>query len=93
MWQSTGVAFLVGVLFGNAVPHFVRGITKQDYPCMLGNGPVPNLIGGWACFVIAALLAHLVDWQQFHMTAFAAASLGVLVIGLFHAAIGAFGRR
>lgn len=93
MWQSIGVAFLVGLLFGNGIPHFVRGITKQDYPCMLGNTPTPNLIGGWLCFVAAGLLAHWGDWQGFHAASFGAASIGVLLIGLFHASIGAFGRE
>lgn len=29
------VSFVVGVWFGNGIPHFVRGITKQSYPSAL----------------------------------------------------------
>jgi hypothetical protein len=84
---------LVGVLFGNGVPHFVRGITKQNYPCMLGNGPVPNLIAGWLSFVLAGVLARWIDFDTQRDILLMAASLGVLAIGLFHAGIGAFGRK
>jgi hypothetical protein len=44
----------IGILGGNAVPHLVKGITKESYPCALGNGPVPNFIGGWLSFVLAS---------------------------------------
>ena len=50
---------LIGILGGNAVPHFVKGITKEHYPCVLGNGPVPNFIAGWAGFVLTSLLVRL----------------------------------
>jgi len=38
--------FVGGVLAGNAVPHFTRGITKQRYPNVWGGGPIPNVIAG-----------------------------------------------
>ncbi len=50
---------LIGVLGGNAVPHFVKGITKERYPCVLGNGPVPNFVAGWLGFVLTLLLVRL----------------------------------
>jgi hypothetical protein len=93
MLQSALLSFLAGVLFGNGVPHFVRGITKQNYPCMLGNGPVPNLIAGWLSFVLAGVVARWIDFGAQRDVALMAASLGVLAIGLFHAGIGAFGRK
>lgn len=85
--------FLGGALAGNAVPHFVRGITRQRYPNIWGGGPIPNVIAGWGGLVLAAVLLH----NAFHgpATAWTAAAtaLGVLLTGLFHAGPGAFGRR
>ena len=92
MWQSVLLSFVAGIFFGNGIPHFVKGITKERYPSMLGSGPVPNLIGGWLSFVVAGLLMHWIDLRHFRATSLAAAAFGVLLIGLFHAAVGAFGR-
>ena len=92
MWQSVLLSLVAGIFFGNGIPHFVKGITKERYPSMLGSGPVPNLIGGWLSFVGAGLLMHWIDLRHFRAASLAAAALGVLLIGLFHAAVGAFGR-
>ncbi|MFV2171979.1 hypothetical protein ACFHW2_15510 [Actinomadura sp. LOL_016] len=46
MWSAIVLGLLGGVMGGNAVPHFVRGITRRSYPCALGNGPIPNLVAG-----------------------------------------------
>jgi hypothetical protein len=52
------LGFLAGIVFGNGIPHFVKGITKERYASMLGNGPVPNLIAGWLSFVIVGVLTQ-----------------------------------
>jgi hypothetical protein len=92
MWQSLILGFLAGVFGANGLPHFVKGITKETYPCVLGNSPVPNLIAGWAGLVIAAVFAGYADYQHYALQALLAGAIGALLIGLFHAAIGAFGR-
>jgi hypothetical protein len=48
MWQTIMLGLLGGVLGGNALPHFLRGITRRRYPSALGNGPIPNFVAGWA---------------------------------------------
>ena len=83
----------IGILGGNAVPHLVKGITKESYPCALGNGPVPNFIGGWLSFVMALVLARLALSSRVSDLDLIAGSIGFLLIGLFHASIGAFGRK
>lgn len=93
MWQTIGLSLLGGLLGGNAFPHFVRGITRTRYPNAAGNGPIPNLLGGWAGLVLAALLLYWAHGDRHPGWAFASAALGVLAIGLFHAGPGAFGRR
>ncbi len=93
MWQTILLAFLGGVMGGNAFPHFVRGITRRSYPSVLGNGPIPNLVAGWSGLILAVLLLRRADPAARPAWAFAAAALGVLLIGLFHAGPGAFGRK
>ena len=92
MWHVILLGFLGGVLAGNALPHFIRGITRQPYPTALGNGPVTNLVGGWVLLVLAALCLWWADLPSRPVAAFAAVAVGVLLIGLFHAGPGAFGR-
>src|SRR5262249_43227643 len=64
MWQSMALGFLAGVFFGNGIPHFVKGITKERYPCVFGGGPMPNLLAGWLSLGIAGLLTHWIDLQD-----------------------------
>ena len=92
MWQAVVLSFLGGVMGGNAVPHFVRGITRENYPNVLGNGPVTNIVAGWAGLILAALVFYLAHPGRHPAWSFAFAALGVLLIGLFHAGPGAFGR-
>jgi hypothetical protein len=92
MWQAIVFGFLGGVLAANGFPHFAQGITKKRYPCALGNGPIPNLVAGWAAFVIAALLFYLAHVSLHPAWSLGAAAAGVLLMGLFHAGPGAFGR-
>ena len=77
------LGFFAGVFGANGVRHFVDGITKESYPCVFGNSPVPSLIAGWFS---STLFGH------FALQVRLAAAVGALGIGLFHAAIGAFGR-
>lgn len=93
MWQTIALTFLAGVFAANATPHFVRGITKQHFPTIFGSGPLVNVVVGWAGFVIAALLFVASRAEAHPRPAFVAASLGVLAMAVFHAWIGAFGKR
>ena len=93
MLQTIILSFLAGVMGGNALPHFVKGITKENYPNVLGNSPVPNLLVGWSAFVMTALLVYWARVEQYPLWAFISGALGVLLIGLFHAWYGGFGRE
>jgi hypothetical protein len=92
MWQTVGLSFLAGVLGANSVPHFVKGITKETYPSVFGSSPVVNLIAGWAGFVLTVLCGHWAHVGRYPVWGLVFGALGVLLMGLFHAWIGAFGR-
>ncbi len=93
MWQTILLSLLAGVVGGNAIPHFIKGITKENYPNLLGNSPVPNLISGWVALIITVLLVCWAQVAQYPWESLGFAALGVLLIGLFHAWHGAVGRR
>ena len=92
MWAAL-LAFLAGAFGANGVPHFVSGITKGSYPCVFGNSAIPNLIAGWASFVLATLFAYETDFAHYPIAALVSGAIGVLLMGLFHAAGLAFGRK
>jgi hypothetical protein len=93
MWQTMILSFLAGIFGANGVPHFVKGITKETYPCVFGNSSVPNLMSGWAGFIVAVLLISRIDVEKYSVISFVSGAIGVLLIGLFHAWHGAFGRN
>lgn len=92
MWQVILFGFLGGVMGANGYPHFTRGITRKRYPCGLGNGPVPNFLAGWTAFVIAGMLFYFAHVDRHPGWSLGPAAVGVLLMGLFHAGPGAFGR-
>jgi len=56
------LGFFAGVFGANGVRHFVEGITKESYPCVFGNSPVPSLIAGWFS---STLFGHFADlWSS-----------------------------
>ncbi|WP_328329930.1 hypothetical protein OHA70_07400 [Kribbella sp. NBC_00382] len=84
------LTFLAGVVGANGIPHFVRGITAQQYPNVTGNSAVRNVIGGWAALVIAALLVAWSGVGRHEVVGWVAGAVGVLGMALFHARGGAY---
>jgi hypothetical protein len=93
MIQAIGLGLLAGLLIGNGLPHLVKGVTRERYPTVFGSGPVANFLAGWVgmCVAVAALVGA--DLPASPIAGGAAIAVGVLLAGLFHARIGAFGRR
>ena len=93
MLQTALLSFAAAALAGNGFPHFVKGITKEHFPTVFADGPVVNFLAGWASALLvggATVEAHVGRHPAMAATLAAA---GLLVAGLFHSAIGAFGRR
>jgi hypothetical protein len=93
MIVTLALAFIGGVLGGNAIPHFIRGITGQRYPNVWGGGPVANIVAGWGGLVLAAVVLYAAFDGHQPLWPFCSMAVGMLLIGLFHAGPGAFGRR
>ena len=92
MILAIALGLLAGLLIGNGIPHFIKGITKDAYPTVFGSGPVVNLIAGWSGIAAGVLLLIPADLPDEPVAGGAALAVGVLLMGLFHAGIGAFGR-
>lgn len=93
MWLTVLLSFFAGVFAANATPHFVKGITKEGFPTPFGHGPLVNVVAGWGMYLIAAALTAAADVGAHPLPAAAAGAVGVLVMGVFHAHIGAFGKK
>ena len=93
MTSTIVLCFIAGLLAANATPHFVKGITKEPFPTPFSPAPLPNLIGGWAMYLLAALLLLWAHTGRHPLAALVAGALGVLLMGVFHAHIGAFGKK
>jgi hypothetical protein len=85
MIQSIFLSFFVGVFGANALPHFVKGITKEPFPTPFGPSPVLNLIAGWAMFILAGILGYWAHMDVHPIGAIISLALGVLLMGIFHA--------
>lgn len=93
MTKAIIFGFLIGICSGNALPHFIKGITKENYPCLWGNSPISNLIAGWLFINITSILIFFGNCKAHPEVEFFSCSIGLLLIGLFHAGPGAFGRK
>lgn len=92
MIQAIGLGFLGGLLIGNGLPHFLRGITGERYPNIFGSDPVVNFLAGWTslCLGVLAIAGAAVPAEP--VLGGASIAVGVLLFGLFHAMQMAFGR-
>ncbi|MCD0442981.1 hypothetical protein LO763_04990 [Glycomyces sp. A-F 0318] len=93
MIQAIALGLLAGLMIGNGIPHFVKGITREPYPTVFGSGPVPNLVAGWSGICLGALALLAADVPAAPAPGGAAVAVGVLLLGLFHAKGLAFGRE
>lgn len=93
MLSTIILSFFSGCWFFNGFPHFVKGITRERYPTLFGNSPVINFIVGWAVIVTAPFLLHWAHPERHPVQAIVAGATGALLIGLFHAGPGAFGKK
>lgn len=93
MIQAIALGLLAGLLIGNGLPHFLKGITKERYPTAFGSGPVPNLVAGWSGIALGVLALLAADLESAPVPGGIAVAVGVLLFGLFHAKGLAFGRE
>ncbi|THV26524.1 hypothetical protein [Glycomyces paridis] len=92
MIQAIGLGLLAGLMIGNGLPHFIKGVTGERYPTVFGSGPLVNLAAGWSGIGLGVLALVAADLPDAPLAGGAALALGVLLMGLFHARGLAWGR-
>lgn len=87
MLTTVLLAFAAGFFAGNGLPYYVAGSTGESgNPGPFKDSAVGNVVTGWtAVFVIAALCWHFAHVADHPLAGYAAAAVGVLVVGLIHA--------
>ena len=93
MFHTIALGLLAGLLIGNGLPHFIKGITREPYPTVFGSGPVPNLVAGWSGIALGVLALVPADLPAEPVPGGVSIAVGVLLFGLFHAKGLAFGRK
>ncbi|MFC0041984.1 hypothetical protein [Actinomadura rayongensis] len=93
MTSTLVYAFLAGLLGANGFPHFVKGISKEEFANPFSTAPIVNLLLGWPLLVIAVYLGGLAHIGAHPVAALAAGAVGVLLAGVFHAQVGALGKK
>lgn len=86
-------AFLAGLMGANGFPHFVKGISKEPFANPFSTAPLMNLSLGWALLVLAAFLGLWAHIGRQPEAALGALAVGILLAGLFHATVGALGKK
>lgn len=88
MVVSALLGLFAGLLLGNGLPHFLMGITRRPYPNVFGDGPVPNVLGGWVQLAAASglvLALTRLDGAAPPLVPLACGAAGLLAAALFHA--------
>lgn len=78
------LTFIAGMAAANGVPHFVKGITAQEFQTPFGRPSAPwvNVVWGWFNFALATVLLHFAHpWGHVYraVTLFA---VGALFLGV-----------
>ncbi|GHO49839.1 hypothetical protein [Ktedonospora formicarum] len=78
------LGFFGGLFGANGIPHYLTGVTGQEHPSPFGSSSVVNAIEGWAMFLLGGILWYFAWIQNYVLSAFISAALGMLVIALVH---------
>ncbi len=84
-WYAYIGYFLAGALLANGVPHFVQGITGQEFQTPFGtpSSAIINVIWGFVNFAIGYSIITALGGLNFHFTRqVGMAALGVIAMAL-----------
>jgi hypothetical protein len=85
MLITIGLAFVAGFFAGNGLPYYAQGSTGDGrHPGPFRDSPMVSVFTGWAGLVIAAVAWSFADVNNHPFPGYAAAALGVLLVGLIH---------
>lgn len=79
------LGILVGVLFCNGVPHFIKGVSGEKHrtPFAKSSPATVNAVWGWLNLVAAVLVWHVAPMAKHPRAAFVAVATGALLTGVF----------
>lgn len=83
------LAYLAGFFAGNGLPYYHLGSTGRTNPTPFVQSATVNVTIGWVAFVIAATCWHYAHIPDHAVLGYAATGVGLLTVGLIHAATGA----
>lgn len=90
MWLTVLLSALAGLMGANAVPHFVKGMVGEQFPNVWGNSALLNAIAGTLGLALAAAIGYWADIPSHAAAGIAGASVGALVMAVFHGLGGAY---
>src|SRR5262245_41123044 len=79
-------AFVAGFFVGNGLPYYTAGsLGEGTNPSPFSDAASVNVVVGLVALGIGALSWHFADIEHYRFSAYTAAALGVLSVGLIHA--------
>ncbi|MGW1743905.1 hypothetical protein ACWCPQ_34495 [Nocardia sp. NPDC001965] len=90
MLSTVALSLAVGIFGVNAVPHFVKGMTGEEFPNLTGNAPVRNSVAGFSGMLLTALIAYWADIPSHPWAAAVSIGIGGLAMAVFHGLGGAY---
>lgn len=82
------LAFAAGFWAGNGLPYYSSGSTGDAVnPGPFGQTAIAKVVIGWLMFVVAGICWYFAGAERQPAPAYAAAAVGVLMVGLIHAVV------
>lgn len=90
-WKAPrGLSALAGLMGANAVPHFVEGMTGEEFPNVWGNDPPRNAVAGTMGLVPAGAFGHGAGLPAHPLAGAVGLLVGAPVTAVFHGLGGAY---
>lgn len=78
------IGLIVGGLFANGLPHFVKGITGEKHATPFGkpSSATENVVWGWLNWAAAVLLWHVAPMRLHPRATFLSVAIGSLLVAI-----------
>ncbi|MFI2506282.1 hypothetical protein [Streptomyces sp. NPDC018972] len=90
MWHVFLLSALAGLMGANAVPHFVKGVTGEEFPNVWGNDPLRNAVAGTFGLALAGAFGYGAGLPAHPLAGALGLLTGALAMAVFHGLGGAY---